>query len=318
MSSDNVQRKEVSELSPNEARDALAEALDVAVEPIEPPEGAEEGGETDLQDQASDDHDVVVALSADAAEVDLDDLDENPFAAAAEFASHVRMTEALLFAAAEPLDEKTIKSRLPDNAKVKDCLEGLQQQYENRGVHLKKIGKKWAFVTSPEVAHVLVKDQIQPKKLSRAALETLSIIAYHQPCTRNDIEEVRGVAVSKGSIDLLMEINWIKLRGRREDVPGRPLLYGTTEEFLEQFGLENISHLPGMADLKAAGLLDARLPPDFAVPTPSSENGTDDGSNDPEETEFVQEFTEADEAEVRAGLDDMILEEDEAADQDET
>ncbi len=300
MSQDTAQRK-MDELLPNEARDALAEALDVEVE-----EQVEEAG--DAADEGE-----IVSLQ-DAEEIDLSELDENPFAAAAEFATHVRMTEALLFAAAEPLDIKTIAGRLPDNAKVEECLEGLQQQYENRGVTLKKLGKKWSFVTSPEVAHVLVKQQLQPKKLSRAALETLSIIAYHQPCTRNDIEEVRGVAVSKGSLDLLLEINWIKLSGRRDDVPGRPLLYGTTEEFLEQFGLENVSHLPGMADLKAAGLLDARLPPDFKIPTPSSEDGTDDGANDPVETEFMQDFGAEEEDDIQAGLDELLVAADEAAD----
>ncbi|NHK29022.1 SMC-Scp complex subunit ScpB [Parvularcula flava] len=220
---------------------------------------------------------------------------ENPFAAAAEFAEHVRMTEALLFAAVEPLDEPTIAKRLPENAAIKDILEALQKQYENRGVTLSKTGRKWQFVTAPDVAHVLQIEQVQPKKLSRAALETLAIIAYHQPCTRAEIEEVRGVAVSAGSLDKLLEIGWIRLRGRKEDTPGRPLLYGTSQEFLENFGLESVSHLPGMADLKAAGLLDARLPPDFVIPTPKDGDEIETDENEPPETDFVENFHEADE-----------------------
>ncbi|MBD0427271.1 SMC-Scp complex subunit ScpB [Aquisalinus flavus] len=218
---------------------------------------------------------------------------ENPFAAAAEFAEHVRMTEALLFAAAEPLDEPTIAKRLPENAAIKDILEALQKQYENRGVTLSRTGKKWQFVTAPDVAHILQIEQVQPKKLSRAALETLAIIAYHQPCTRAEIEEVRGVAVSAGSLDKLLEIGWIRLRGRKDDTPGRPLLYGTSQEFLEHFGLESVSHLPGMADLKAAGLLDARLPPDFVVPTPRDGDEIETDENEPPETDFVEDFHQA-------------------------
>ncbi|VAW07636.1 Segregation and condensation protein B, partial [hydrothermal vent metagenome] len=145
------------------------------------------------------------------------------------------------------------------------------------------------FVTAGDVAHVLEKEKVTPRRLSRAALETLAIIAYHQPCTRADIEDVRGVAVSKGSLDQLLEIGWARLRGKRRDVPGRPTLYGTTEAFLEHFSLETIQDLPGLADLKAAGLLDARLPPGFSVPAPSDADD-EEGAEDGEDAEFAQDF----------------------------
>lgn len=209
---------------------------------------------------------------------------------AAQMAEHLRMAEALLFAAVEPLDDEAIAARLPAGADVKSLIETLTLQYENRGVVLSKAAGKYRFVTAPDVAHVLEKEKIEPKKLTRAALETLAIIAYHQPCTRADIEDVRGVAVSPGSLDQLMEIGWIRMRGRRRSAPGRPILYGTTQAFLEHFNLESVSDLPGMADLKAAGLLDARLPPGFAVPAPSDDLAGDDIEDLGEETEFVTDF----------------------------
>ena len=211
---------------------------------------------------------------------------------AAQMAEHLRMAEALLFAAVEPLDEEAIAARLPEGADIATLIETLTLQYENRGVVLSKAAGKYRFVTAPDVAHILEKEKIEPKKLTRAALETLAIIAYHQPCTRADIEDVRGVAVSPGSLDQLMEIGWIRLRGRRRTAPGRPILYGTTQAFLEHFNLESVTDLPGMADLKAAGLLDARLPPGFAVPAPSDEIGGDDIDEDGEEAEFVMDFHE--------------------------
>lgn len=212
---------------------------------------------------------------------------------AAQMAEHLRMAEALLFAAVEPLDEEAISARLPAGADVKTLLDTLALQYENRGVVLSKAAGKFRFVTAADVAHVLEKEKIEPKKLTRAALETLAIIAYHQPCTRADIEDVRGVAVSPGSLDQLMEIGWIRMRGRRRSAPGRPLLYGTTQAFLEHFNLESVTDLPGMADLKAAGLLDARLPPGFAVPAPSDDLIGDDIEEIGEEAEFVTDFHDA-------------------------
>lgn len=228
-----------------------------------------------------------------------DDAEETPSAdpvwTAAEEAAHARMAEALLFAASEPLDEAAVAERLPAGANVRGILESLAAQYENRGVNLRKVAGKWRFVTSPDVAHVLERERVEPRKLSRAALETLAIIAYHQPCTRADIEDVRGVAVSKGSLDQLLEIGWVRMRGRRRDAPGRPVLYGTTQAFLEHFGLDSVSDLPGMADLKAAGLLDARLPPGFSVPMPSDAGEDEDaGDEGGDEAEFVTDFQAGD------------------------
>ncbi|MEL7486099.1 MAG: SMC-Scp complex subunit ScpB [Pseudomonadota bacterium] len=209
---------------------------------------------------------------------------------AAQEAEHLRMVEALLFAASEPLDAAAIAKRLPPGVDVPSLLEVLVAHYENRGVNLVKIAKKWRFSTNPEIAHVLEIERVEPRKLSRAALETLAIIAYHQPCTRADIEDVRGVAVSKGSLDQLLEVGWVQLRGRRRDAPGRPVLYGTTAAFLEHFGLDTVADLPGAADLKAAGLLDARLPPGFVVPTPT--DGDDDSGEEEagDDAEFSQDF----------------------------
>ncbi|WP_425408373.1 SMC-Scp complex subunit ScpB [Hyphococcus sp.] len=213
---------------------------------------------------------------------------------------HTRMLEALLFAAAEPLDRKSIADRLPAGADIAALIERLKTHYEGRGVEIAAVDGKWRFVTAADVAHVLRKEKTTQRKLSRAALETLAIIAYHQPCTRADIEDVRGVQVAKGSLDQLLEIGWVKMRGKRRDVPGRPTLYGTTQSFLEHFGLETVTDLPGLADLKAAGMLDARLPPGFAVPSPVDSDDDDDGGEDGESGEFAQDFLD-EEADETAG-----------------
>lgn len=190
---------------------------------------------------------------------------------------YLRIIEAVLFAAVEPLDVKTIAARLPDNVPVADLVELLIADYEPRGVTLARVGKKYAFRTSEDLSHVLQTDTTSQRKLSRAALETLAIIAYHQPVTRAEIEDIRGVSVSKGTLDVLLETEWVKIRGRRR-VPGRPVTYGTSDHFLEHFGLENLSDLPGIDELKAAGLLDNRLPPGFSVPEPDPDN---DDTEDP-------------------------------------
>jgi segregation and condensation protein B len=220
-------------------------------------------------------------------------------------AEHKRMVEALLFAAVEPLDEKAIASRIPDGADVAAAIASLVEDYRGRGVSLVRVSGKWRFVTASDLAHLLETEKVQPRKLSRAALETLAIIAYHQPCTRADIEDVRGVAVSKGSLDMLLEIGWVGLRGRRKDAPGRPVLYATTGAFLEHFGLESVADLPGMSDLKAAGLLDARLPPGFCVPAPGDvadvEEVGDDDDADGEDAEFAQDFLNADDDDAAEG-----------------
>ncbi len=301
MSTKDASAKDFSELDVQETQAALAEALDAEIEQVEV--------DPDTENAVSESDVLQLPVDTDDEDFELFEGDENPFAAAVEFARQVRMVEALLFAASEPLDEATMKKRLPGGSNVKELLSTLKQQYENRGVNLKKTGKRWQLVTAPDVADILEIEQIQPKKLSRAALETLSIIAYHQPCTRAEIEEVRGVAVSRGSLDQLLENGWVRLRGRREDTPGRPMLYGTSQEFLEHFGLESISHLPGMADLKAAGLLDARLPPGFSVPTPKDEAGVDGEAVDPDAQEFVQDFhsevAESEEAMENEALDEI-------------
>ncbi len=175
---------------------------------------------------------------------------------------HLRMLEALLFAAAEPLDEATLTARLPDGVDVAAALDELAESYRRRGVNLVRVAGKWALRTAPDLAHLLESVREVPRRLSKAALETLAIIAYHQPVSRAEIEEVRGVGLSRGTLDLLMEAGWVRIRGRRRS-PGRPVTYGTTDAFLEHFGLEALGDLPGLDELKATGLLTARLPADL-------------------------------------------------------
>jgi len=174
----------------------------------------------------------------------------------------IRLVEALLFASAEPLDNKFIANRLPEGANVDALMSELDKIYKNRGIELKKVGKKWMFKTSPELSFLMQREAKAQKKLSKAGIETLSIIAYHQPVTRAEIEEVRGVSVSPGTIDTLLELNWIKIKGRKK-VPGNPITYATTDEFLIHFDLENIKDLPDMEELKSTGLLDNNLPPEI-------------------------------------------------------
>ena len=183
---------------------------------------------------------------------------------------HLRLLEALLFAAAVPLDEKTLSARLPEDVDLRASLRALQVEYAPRGVNLVRIGNKWTFRTASDLSWLLTKEAVVPKKLSRAATETLAVVAYHQPVTRAEVEEIRGVVMSKGTFDVLMETGWIRPRGRRK-TPGRPITYGTTEDFLSQFGLEALSDLPGLEELKGSGMLDNRLPPGFAVPMPSDD-----------------------------------------------
>ncbi len=184
----------------------------------------------------------------------------------------LRLLEALLFASAEPLDEKTLAARLPDGVDVHATLARLQQECANRGVNLVRIAGKWTFRTAVDLAWLLARDSVEPRKLSRAATETLAIIAYHQPVTRAEIEEIRGVSASKGTLDVLLETGWIRPRGRRK-APGRPITFGTTDAFLSHFGLDSIGDLPGLDELKGTGLLDGRLPAGFAVPVPSDDAG---------------------------------------------
>jgi segregation and condensation protein B len=182
----------------------------------------------------------------------------------------LRLLEAMLFASAEPLDEKSLAARLPQGVDVRAALERLQEEYATRGVNLVRINGKWTFRTSSDLSWLLSKETVETRKLSRAAIETLAIIAYHQPVTRAEIEDIRGVTTSKGSVDVLLETGWIRPRGRRK-APGRPLTYGTSEAFLSHFGLDAVADLPGLEELKGSGLLDGRLPPGFAVPMPSDD-----------------------------------------------
>lgn len=182
--------------------------------------------------------------------------------------NHMRIVEAALFAATSPLDEAALARHLPEGTNVAALVKQLQAEYAGRGVTLNRVAGKWAFRTADDLAYILERHATEERKLSRAALETLSIIAYHQPVTRAEVEEIRGVTTSKGTLDVLLETHWIRPRGRRR-APGRPVTYGTTEAFLDHFGFESIKDLPGLAELKGAGLLDGNLPPNFKIPDPT-------------------------------------------------
>lgn len=180
---------------------------------------------------------------------------------------NLRVLEALLFASAEPLGPGDMAPYLGEGADIARLLAELAALYEGRGVTLVERGGKWAFRTAEDLSLVLRREERDTRPLSRAALEILAIIAYHQPCTRAEIEEIRGVASGGGTFDLLMQTGWVRMRGRRR-TPGRPVTYGTTEAFLDHFGLEGLTDLPGLEELKGAGLLTAQLPAGFQVPLP--------------------------------------------------
>jgi segregation and condensation protein B len=185
-------------------------------------------------------------------------------------AEELRILEALLFAAEAPLDEKILAGRLPAGADVRALLTELQKEYAPRGVNLVRIGGKWTLRTANDLAWLLTHESVVTRKLSRAAIETLAIVAYHQPVTRAEVEEIRGVSTSKGTLDVLLETGWIRLRGRRK-APGRPVTYGTNDAFLSHFGLDALTDLPGLDELKGAGLIDGTVPADFSVPVPSDD-----------------------------------------------
>jgi segregation and condensation protein B len=195
-----------------------------------------------------------------------------PSAALSVSPEDIRIAEALVFAAAEPLEESTIAQRLSDGADVVAVMEELRRLYEGRGVNLTQVAHRWMFRTADDLAWALGRDRDEKRKLSRGALETLAIVAYHQPVTRADIEQIRGVAVSKGALDVLMEARWVRMRGRRK-APGRPITYGTTNEFLVEFGLNAIADLPGLDELKGAGLFDGKLPAGYDIPQPDDGSG---------------------------------------------
>ncbi len=206
----------------------------------------------------------------------------------------LRILEALLFASPEPLDQATLAQHFGQSEDVAALLEELQGLYATRGVNLVRVAGKWAFRTAEDLAFLLERQAVEQRRLSRAALETLAIIAYHQPVTRAEIEEIRGVSTSKGTVDVLLETGWIKLRGRRR-APGRPVTYGTTEQFLAHFGFDSIQDLPGLSELKGAGLLDSTLPPGFSMPNP---NDAPDLREDEEPLEDEPEITDEDGAPV--------------------
>jgi len=197
---------------------------------------------------------------------------DDDLSAAMALGRSVRIAEALLFAAREPLDERTVAAALPAGVDPAEVIAHLQRAYAARGVNLVAIAGKWAFRTAPDLGHLMRVDVEEPRRLSRAAVETLAIIAYHQPVTRAEIEDIRGVATAKGTLDVLLEAGWVRMRGRRR-TPGRPITFGTTEGFLSHFGLASIGDLPGLDELKSAGMFDGRLPSGPMPQSPASGTG---------------------------------------------
>lgn len=214
--------------------------------------------------------------------------DEEAAAADRALMEGARIAEALLFASGAPLEESAIAERLPDGVAVDDVLARLRSDYADRGVNLARAGKKWFFRTAEDLGWLLRREEVQQRRLTRAAIETLAIVAYHQPVTRAEIEDIRGVAISKGTLDVLLETGWIRLRGRRK-APGRPITYGTTDQFLIHFGLEQVSDLPGLDELKGAGLFDGRLPKGFGIPQPDDSEALKD-DEEPLDDEGAEEF----------------------------
>jgi segregation and condensation protein B len=200
-----------------------------------------------------------------------------------------REVEALLFAAAGPLSVEDLAGRLPEGADVEGALAALAQRYAGRGVELVPVAGRGRLQTAPDLAWLMTEEREEPRRLSRAAQETLAIIAYHQPVTRAEIEAVRGVQASKGTLDVLLELALVRMRGRRR-TPGRPVTYGTTETFLERFGLASLADLPGAGEMKAAGLLSLDLPADFAVPDPDGLHPDEDPLDDGDSPEFHTDF----------------------------
>jgi segregation and condensation protein B len=200
-----------------------------------------------------------------------------------------REIEALLFAAAGPLSEADLAKRLPQGADIAAAIAELQSLYEGRGVELVAVADRWRFQTAADLAWLMTEQREEARRLSKAAQETLAIIAYHQPVTRAEIEAVRGVQASRGTLDVLLELGLVRMRGRRR-TPGRPVTYGTTDAFLGHYGLANLGDLPGAAEMKAAGLLSLDLPPDFAVPDPNALSPDEDPLDDGEAHEFHTDY----------------------------
>ncbi|KZY51078.1 MULTISPECIES: SMC-Scp complex subunit ScpB [Sulfitobacter] len=199
-------------------------------------------------------------------------------------AEQERMIEAVLFASSEPITLRELEERLPRGSDVGEAMAFLRHRYQGRGVQVMKVGDAYAFRTAPDLGFLMHKETVETRKLSRAAIETLAIIAYHQPVTRAEIEEIRGVSVSRGTVDQLLEMEWIRF-GRRKMTPGRPVTFVVTQEFLDHFGLESARDLPGLKELRSAGLLENR-PPAGLLPT------VGDGEDEPEATEGQSELFE--------------------------
>jgi segregation and condensation protein B len=202
-----------------------------------------------------------------------------------------RCIEALLFAAAEPLSVADLAKRLPEGADIEQGLADLAVRYAGRGIELVQVAGRWRYQTAADLAFLMTEEREEPRRLSKAAQETLAIIAYHQPVTRAEIEAVRGVQASRGTLDVLLELGLVRMRGRRR-TPGRPVTFGTTDAFLEHYGLATLADLPGIAEMRAAGLLSLDLPPGFSVPDPMGlRPGEDEDPLDGDEApEFAQDF----------------------------
>lgn len=199
-------------------------------------------------------------------------------------AEQERMVEAILFATAEPVSITELMGRMPHGCDPAEALVHVRKRYEGRGVHLVKIGDAWAFRTAADLGFLMQKETVETRKLSRAAIETLAIVAYHQPVTRAEIEEIRGVSVSRGTVDQLIEMEWVRL-GRRRMTPGRPVTFVVTQGFLDHFGLENARDLPGLKELRSAGFLENRPPPGAAQLTGKD----DDDEDDDDQVEMFEE-----------------------------
>lgn len=211
---------------------------------------------------------------------------ENSLFDAPHMAEQERMVEAILFASTEPVTIRELEKRMPHGCNPAQAVAMLARRYEGRGVRLNKIGDAWALRTAPDLSYLMQKETVEVRKLSRAAIETLAIIAYHQPITRAEIEEIRGVSVSRGTIDQLIEMEWIRF-GRRKMTPGRPVTFVVTQEFLDHFGLESARDLPGLKELRAAGLLDNRPPP--GAGQVDDRDPEDDDDDDEQADLFIEE-----------------------------
>ena len=218
---------------------------------------------------------------------DIDDVEESLFEAPP-MGEQERMCEAILFASADPVTVKELNDRMPHGSDAAEALVHLRKRYEGRGVALTRVGDAWVFRTAGDLGFLMQRETVETRKLSRAAIETLAIIAYHQPVTRAEIEEIRGVSVSRGTIDQLLELEWIRF-GRRKMTPGRPVTFVVTPEFLAHFGLENARDLPGLKELRAAGLLDNRPPPSEMPSLGEADDEDDDqGAEDEDQGEMFE------------------------------